>query len=479
MNAQYIARLPRLHLRRYAVLLAVAAALAACSGGGDGGGTTPPVSLSVTGPARAVANTRYSYAASPADATVSGISWNWGDGTSDNSGAATAQKTWHKPGSFTAQLQALFNGHAASASQVVQVIGAPVATGIFHTCSLQPGGSVRCWGGNDSGQLGDGSNASSFTTTVAVTGLSNAVAVAAGRKHTCALQSGGGLRCWGDNSTGQLGNGSLVNSTTSVAVTGLSDAIAVTAGEAHACALLPSGSVHCWGSNEFGQLGNGTTSTYALNPTAVLGLTDAVALSAGFSHTCALQHSGAVRCWGDNASGQLGNGSTATAVVSPVTVSGLSDAVAVAAGWVHTCAVQASGSVRCWGNNHFGQWGDGSTVDKATPVAAQGLTDTVAVAAGFAHTCALQSSGSVRCWGENVSYGQLGDGSGVSSNTSVAVKDLTNAVALTASFAHTCALQTSGDLRCWGSNFAGQLGDGTQTSQPVPTPVLGGAVFWK
>jgi alpha-tubulin suppressor-like RCC1 family protein len=461
-------------LQRRAALFAVAVMLTACGGGGSG--DPPPVpgsSLSLTGPARAVASTRYSYQASPADA--SGISWNWGDGTPDSSGA-TAQKVWHKPGSFSTTLQALVSGQTVLDKQAVRVIGTPIAAGLNHTCAVQPSGSVRCWGYNASGQLGDGSNTSSVTTTVAVMDLSDAVALAAGLEYTCALQSGGGVRCWGSNNFGQLGNGS--SSTSTVAVTGLANTVAVAAGFGHACALQASGSVRCWGNNELGQLGNGATASAVITPVAVVGLSDAVALTAGGSNTCALQTSGSVRCWGFNTSGQLGNGSTATVVVSPVTVSGLSDAVAVATSGSHTCALQASGGMRCWGNNQFGQLGDGSNVNKITSIAVNGLTDAVALTVGAFHTCALQASGSVRCWGNN-DADQLGNGSTVSSNNPVAVTGLADAAALAAGFGHTCALQVGGDMRCWGSNLFGQLGDGTWIKKSVPTPVVGGAIFWK
>jgi alpha-tubulin suppressor-like RCC1 family protein len=462
------------------LLLALALALlAACGGGGDGGaGTTPPGSLSLSGPARAVANTRYSYQASPADATVSAISWNWGDGAVDSSSSATVQKLWRKPGSFTVALQAMVSGQATSVSQTVVVTGAPLATGGAHSCALQPGGTVRCWGYNGDGELGNGSLVDSITGTVAVTGISNTVALSAGNGHTCALQPGGSVRCWGLNNAGQLGNGNTLNATTSVPVISINNAVALALGDTHSCALQTSGSVSCWGGNSRGQLGNGTTLNSS-NAVVVTGMGRAAALVAGSRHTCALLDDGGVRCWGSNNVGQVGNGSTSTAVLSPTPVAGLSDVVALATGTEHSCALQSSGSVRCWGKNTKAQLGNGSLVDSATSVAVTGLNDAVALVAGGLHSCALQAGGAVRCWGDNA-FGQLGNGTDINTSTTIfTVTGLSDAIALSAGPAHTCALRANGNLSCWGFNQYGQVGDGTDSDKSVPTPVLGGAIFWQ
>jgi alpha-tubulin suppressor-like RCC1 family protein len=434
-------------LLRAATLSASLALLAACGGGGGDAAPASDGSLSLTGPARAIANTRYSYQASPADA--SGISWNWGDGTPDSSGAR-AQKVWHKPGSFTATVQALVNGQTASASQAVQVTGAPLGIGQTHVCVLQPDASVRCWGNNSEGELGNDSTVDS-TPTVAVTGVSDAVDVAVGGAHSCALQAKGSVRCWGFNAYGQVGNGSTSTAVISpITVSGLSDGVALSAGYSHMCVLQSGGTVRCWGNNKYNQLGNSSTVDSSTS-VPVTGVKDAIALTTGGQglHTCALQASGSVRCWGWNFSGQLGDGGTTDRGTS-VAVSGMNDAVALAAGYAHTCALQPTGSVRCWGRNASGQLGNGGNIaDSTSPVVVTGLSDAIAVATGSSHTCALQASGSVRCWGNNTD-GQLGNGSTTASNTSVAVTGLTDAVALSAGYSYSCALQASGNVRCWG-----------------------------
>ena len=305
---------------------------------------------------------------------------------------------------------------------------AAISAGGYHACALTSAGAVVCWGWNDSGQLGNGRQGCgdvrcSSPIPVAVSGLGSGVAaIAAGGVHSCALTSVGGVVCWGDNSYGQLGDGTTTNRYTPVAVSGLSSGVvAIAAGGDHTCALTSAGAVVCWGYNTYGQLGDGTTTT-RLTPVAVSGLASGVAaISAGGLHSCALTSAGGVVCWGYNGGGQLGDGTT-TNRDTPVDVSGLGSGVAaIAAGGVHSCALTRAGGVVCWGSNGWGQLGDGTTTERHTPVAVSGLVSgVVAIAAGTEHTCALTSVGVVKCWGENAS-GQLGDGTTIDSHTPVGV----------------------------------------------------------
>jgi len=349
-----------------------------------------------------------------------------------------------------------------------------IAAGAEFTCALMTTGGVKCWGDNWSGQLGDGTW-NDRGTPVPVWRLSSGVVVlATGSRYACVLVTNGKVKCWGWNTYGQLGyKGYWAN--TPVGVSHLPSGVTgIAAGDGHTCALMSWGGVKCWGDNYFGQLGDGTSQERHI-PGNVSGLwSGAVAISAGGHHTCALMATGGVKCWGYNGQGQLGTGGTKSSRATPVPVKGLSSGVtAVSAGGYHTCALMESGGVTCWGRNDHGQLGDGTTRQSTTPVAVQGLSSGVmAVSAGYEHTCALLATGGVKCWGRNY-YGQLGIGNLEEKHTPVGVLHLSSGVAaVSAGWFHTCALMVTGRAWCWGLNDSGQLGIGNKWSSFDPEKVI-------
>jgi alpha-tubulin suppressor-like RCC1 family protein len=325
-----------------------------------------------------------------------------------------------------------------------------------------------------SGQPDDGTTERRFPPTAEGTplpaegGLNRVMALTAGAMHTCVLLEAGTVQCWGENSFGQLGNGMTTAHATPVEVSRLRGVTALAAGANHTCALLATGTVQCWGENSFGQLGSETSTEFRATPAEVIRLREVTALAAGANHTCALLATGTVQCWGENAfgqlgdgtSGQLGDGTSEKFRTTPVEVVGLRGATALAAGRHHTCAVLETGTVVCWGGNAFGQLGDGTTTNRATPTEVVGLRGVTALAAGAMHTCALLETGTVQCWGMNLSR-QLGDGTATNRATPTEVVGLRGVTVLAAGAMHTCALLETGTVQCWGNNAFGQLGNVT------------------
>lgn len=348
-----------------------------------------------------------------------------------------------------------------------------LAFGSAHGCGIDSNGALYCWGDNTSGQLGDGTTAQHLTPTLVPSLTSGVTAVSVGDTDTCVIHNGA-AKCWGGNAYGQLGDGTTDDHLTPAVVNGLDSGVtAIATGENHSCAIQ-SGAVICWGNNASGQLGDGTTDDQT-KPVQVSGLTaDATAVAIGNHHSCAIVN-GAAKCWGSNIPGQLGVDTSPDSGSSiPLQVTGLETGVtAITAGALHTCAI-AGGAAYCWGYNGAGQLGDGSGTynDSTTPLPVLGLTSGVTtVAAGATHTCAVVSDAAV-CWGAN-SVGQLGDGTQNGSDIPVGVAGMgSNVSAVKGGGAFSCAVQNH-TLSCWGGTGLGVLGDGTSTIYYTPVQVYG------
>ncbi|UQA56515.1 RCC1 domain-containing protein [Polyangium aurulentum] len=407
-----------------------------------------------------------------------------------------------------------------------------VAPGYDFTCARLSGDVVKCWGYSAMGQLGlgdkeargdDPGEMGSALPTVELGSEQRATAISAGNEHVCALLADGAVKCWGSNISGQLGLGNEINRGDTPDEMGNklppvdlgSDqrATAIAVGFGHTCALLSGGAVKCWGANDFGQIalgaqlarGDGPNEMGDMLPAVGLGTgQSAVAIAAGSQHTCALLANGSVKCWGYNEYGELGLGDTnhrgddvaEMGNALPTVDLGSDQTVkAITAGFRHTCALLANGSVKCWGLNGDGQLGLGDTQNRgdgpgemgdALPAVDLGPNETAeAIVAGDFHTCALLAGGAVKCWGAGT-LGSLG------SNDTQPLGDEPNEMgsalpfvdvgpgqivtAIAAGSYHTCALLSTGTLKCWGNNFNGQLGLGDMEGRGDQPGEMGAAL---
>ncbi|MFZ9697666.1 MAG: Ig-like domain-containing protein, partial [Ilumatobacteraceae bacterium] len=341
-----------------------------------------------------------------------------------------------------------------------------------QSCAITAQGGVVCWGQNNYGQLGDGTR-TNRAYPVSVSGISSgAVKLAMNLWHTCAVMADGTVKCWGRNSWGELGNNSTSDSNVPVTVSGITDAIDIAVSGYATCVGHASGGVSCWGYGGHGELGN-TTGASSLLPVRIASISARVtSISADDQTYCATTEDGAAQCWGRNDWGNLGDGTT-TRRFAPVEVIGLnSGATKIAVSTHTTCAVTGSGGVMCWGYGGNGQNGNGTTNQYQLPVAVTGITDAIDIDGGHQHFCARLSSGQLKCWGWN-GYGQLGTGNTSNASTPVTVADVSGVRDVSTAYYHTCALSTEGTVQCWGYNGDSQLGDKTTTSRYAPGGVAG------
>lgn len=356
--------------------------------------------------------------------------------------------------------------------------GLPVqlSGGERHTCALTVSGGVKCWGDNGLGQLGDGQAVASRLTPGDVPGLTAGVRkISAGMHHTCVLTNGGGAKCWGQNQYGQLGDGTKTLRSTPIDVLGLTaGVIDISADRYNSCAIVQDGGTKCWGDNSYYQLGRDPfLFPESLTAVDIAGINPgAVEVSTAATHSCVRTTSGTLQCWGENLVGSVGDGTT-NPRLAPFEVfdGGVLQVAAGSAG--HTCALMSTGAVKCWGYNFNGQVDDGG-VDVLAPTGVLGLDAGVAaVVAGMVHNCALTNAGAVLCWGNN-SFGELGDNAFDSRGYPALVAGLDAGVTLigVGKFGRSYAV-TPLKVLGWGFNVQGQLGDGTTTQRRVPVEIQG------
>jgi alpha-tubulin suppressor-like RCC1 family protein len=352
---------------------------------------------------------------------------------------------------------------------------AQISAGFFlSTCAVATRGAGYCWGGQGTSSTDSSGDAATpfYSTPVAVSGGLTFAAISGGGTHTCGLTVAGAAYCWGDNFNGQLGNGDTAASSTPVAVTGGLTFKAVSAGIYHTCSLTTAGAIYCWGNDYGGELGNGAISYVNSSPVLVAGGLSFVAVGAGYQYSCGLTTSGAAYCWGENDYGELGNGST-TSSSTPVAVTGGLSFAALSTGYFHACGLTAGGTAYCWGGSIYGELGNGTTTSSLTPVAVSGGVAFAALSASYGTTCGVTTSGAAYCWGWN-GYGQLGTGtSTLIYPTPVPVSGGLTFATVSTGYLHTCGVTTQGAAYCWGDNSVGELGDGSTTIHLTPVPVFG------
>jgi alpha-tubulin suppressor-like RCC1 family protein len=354
-----------------------------------------------------------------------------------------------------------------------------IVAGLEFSVALKSDGTPLSWGSDNAGQLGNGTVSSNQVSPVSVAVENKSLAIAVGNSHSLALKVDGTLLSWGNNSAGQLGINSPIGSQVSpVSVVNATDIIAIAAGDSHSLALKSDGTLLSWGNDFDGQLGNGAVLGNQFLPVPVANATNIVAIAAGKKHSLALKSDGTLLSWGSDTEGQLGDGAVFANQVSPVPVINATGIIAIAAGGSHTLALKSDGTLLSWGSDNAGQLGNGTVSGKkASPVSVVNASGIIAISAGDTHSLALKSDGTLLSWG-NDSFGQLGNGAVIGNQVSpVSVVNASGIIAISAGGIHSLALKSDSTVFSWGNDSSGQLGNGVVTGNQVSPVTIGFGAF--
>ena len=365
----------------------------------------------------------------------------------------------------------------------------PITLGEYNTCVGGYGVRLECWGLNKEGQVGDGTieKVRLYPTRIPLGNVFSPLSqIVLGYNHACIIDNNNNLKCWGTNQFGQLGDGTNTNRNTPTTISlgsDLSFATKIMLGYGHTCSIDSLDNLKCWGWNHKGQLGDGTN-TQQTTPTTIslgMGSVYATEVAIGYDYTCIIDSLHRVNCWGGNEYGQLGDGTTSSRLTPTLIPLGLDidnpSATKISAGDYHTCAVDTLDNLKCWGRNHKGQLGDGTDTQRNKPIIislGMGNPSPNKIALGGSHTCAIDNSDKLKCWGWN-RFGQLGDGT----NTDHAIQTLisigsdnTFVTSIALGRYHTCAMDNLENLMCWGYGNQGQIGDGQSVWSLTPKIIL-------
>jgi len=370
------------------------------------------------------------------------------------------------------RIQATSGSAIATSDTFMRVIGFNIVrAGGEHSCGIATTGPTYCWGANPDGRLGD-STATSRNAPHLVAGGHSFQQVYPGDSHTCAIDAAGDAYCWGSNAFGQLGVGASGGSQVPVLVSGGHTWSNLSVGAQHTCGIEVGGATLCWGDNGAGQLGTGATGGTVNVPTLVTGGLTFGAVSAGATHSCGIASTGYTYCWGSNTHGELGDSTTQPSAV-PVQVHQSFGLYTVAAGRSFGCGISGNDSTYCWGDNAAGQLGIGAPGDRGVPTVVSTSSILSALDAGGSHLCGAVAFNAFRqlCWGLGTS-GQLGDGSGATSNVPVQVAGVPLLYSASAGELHSCGRDDNEVAYCWGDGANGKLGNGGIASAPLPSPVF-------